>query len=663
MESQTSKVVQHLRRAALLQDGAGLTDGQLLGRFLEHRDEVAFATLVRRHGPMVWGACRRLLEHHDAEDAFQAAFLVLFRKAASIRPRERVATWLHGVAHRAALQARRAAARRSARERQVAPMPDPEAAQEGPWRDLQPLLDQELSRLPDNYRLVLILCDLEGKTRKEAAQQLGAPEGTVAGRLARARTMLAKRLARHGLGASGGAVAALWSQDVTAAEVPAWVVSSTVNAASRLGAGQAGVTSAKVAALTEGVLRSMSLTKLKIATAVVLAVLAVVAAGAGGLLYRAPAGEPPQPPKAEKPAAPKGGKPAPVVVREDGFIAQVVYTPDGKVLATVGRTYDLIDDFEGSREVRNCTVKLRDARTGELRRSLGEEKHTTLRALTFSPDRKTAALAAAKPDEPGNWEVRLVGARTWALKRRVKSDGSVLAVAFSPDGKRLAFGGGNSRLTEDGSFVTLWDVPNAKRLGGTKERKPGAEAAPEEGKGKRGHVTCLAFSPDGKLLAAGDFDGKVRLLDGQTGDPKRVLEGHREMVTGVAFSPDGKALVSGSYDGTAKLWDVPKGKIRQELEGTKGYVMAVAFSPDGRHLATGEQGKDDKRVTLWDARTGKRKHTLAGLKMSVVTLAFSPDGKTLAFAGGTKDFDPNTGSKTTGRITLLPLGPLMAKRK
>src|SRR5947209_14738276 len=102
---QTSKVVQHLRRAMLLRDGAGLTDGELLGCFIEHRDEAAFAALVRRHGPLVWGVCRRLLEHHDAEDAFQAAFLVLARKAASVRPRGAVANWLYGVAHRAALQA------------------------------------------------------------------------------------------------------------------------------------------------------------------------------------------------------------------------------------------------------------------------------------------------------------------------------------------------------------------------------------------------------------------------------------------------------------------------------------------------------------------------------------------------------------------------------
>ena len=285
--SQMSEVIQHLRRTVLLRDGAGLTDGQLLEDFISRRDEAALAALVRRHGPMVWGVCRRVLRnHHDAEDAFQATFLVLVRKAASIASREMVANWLYGVAHQTALKARATAAKRRARERQVTEMPEPAVAEQDLWHDLQPLLDQELSRLPDKYRVVIVLCDLEGKTRKEAARQLGVPEGTVASRLARARAMLAKRLARHGLAVSGGALAAVLSQNVASAGVPTSVVSSTIKAASLVAAGQAaaGMISAKVAALTEGVLKAMLLTKLKIATVVLL--VAVAAAGSGGFPYR-----------------------------------------------------------------------------------------------------------------------------------------------------------------------------------------------------------------------------------------------------------------------------------------------------------------------------------------------------------------------------------------
>src|SRR5215831_15632506 len=209
------EVIRHIRRALLPRDGAGLTDGQLLESFLSRRDEAALAALVHRHGPMVWGVCRRVLpDFHDAEDAFQATFLVFVRKAVSIASRELLANWLYGVAHQTALKARATAARRKGRERQVTQMPEPAAAEQDLWRDLQPLLDEELSRLPDKYRAVIVLCDLEGKTRKEAARQLGCPDGTVAGQLARARAMLAKRLARRGIGLSGGALAAVLSQNV-----------------------------------------------------------------------------------------------------------------------------------------------------------------------------------------------------------------------------------------------------------------------------------------------------------------------------------------------------------------------------------------------------------------------------------------------------------------
>jgi RNA polymerase sigma factor (sigma-70 family) len=293
---QMSEVIQHLRRAVLLHDGAGLTDGQLLDDYLRRRDEAALAALVRRHGPMVWGVCRRLLRNqHDAEDAFQATFLVLVRKAAGVLPREMVANWLYGVAHQTALKARATTAKRRTRERQVADMPEPAMSEQNLWHDLQPLLDQELSRLPDNYRVAIVLCDLEGKTRKEAARQLGVPEGTLAARVARGRVILAKRLARYGLTVSGGALGTMLAQEVASAGVPTSVVSSTVKAASLFAAGQtaaAGLISAKAAALTEGVLKSMLLSKLKVAVVVMLAIgaLAIVASA---LPDRTVAAEPP----------------------------------------------------------------------------------------------------------------------------------------------------------------------------------------------------------------------------------------------------------------------------------------------------------------------------------------------------------------------------------
>ncbi len=272
---QMNKVVDYLRRAVLADGEVDLTDGQLLEHFVSHHDEAAVTALIRRHGPMVWGLCRRVLRgHHDAEDAFQATFLVFVRKAASITPKEMVANWLYGVAHQIALKARATLAKRRTREKQVMYTPEPKAETERElWRDLQPVLDQELSRLPDKYRVALILCDLEGKTRKEAARQLKIPEGTLSSRLATAKRMLAKRLARQGLAATGGSVTAVLSQKAALASVPASVLSSTIKAATLVATGKvtvAGLISTKAAALTEAMMKSMLLTKLVKATLLLL---------------------------------------------------------------------------------------------------------------------------------------------------------------------------------------------------------------------------------------------------------------------------------------------------------------------------------------------------------------------------------------------------------
>jgi RNA polymerase sigma factor (sigma-70 family) len=314
--SRLGGVIQTLRRATLQHDETGLTDGELLECYVRSREEAAFAALVQRHGPMVWGVCRRILaSHHDAEDAFQATFLVLVRKAASVVPRAMLANWLYGVAHQTALKARSTAARRRTREKQVTAMPEPAPQQQKLCDDLQPLLDQELSRLPDKYRAVLVLCDLGGRTRKEAARHFGLPEGTVATRLATARAMLARRLARHGLTVSGAALAAVLSQTVASAHMPVGVAASTIKAASSFAAGQAaaaGVVSVKAAALADGVLKTMLLTRLKITTVLLLAV-AVLGAGTVALAQRVLAQKP-----ADQAAAPRQESSTPPVAENMG---------------------------------------------------------------------------------------------------------------------------------------------------------------------------------------------------------------------------------------------------------------------------------------------------------------------------------------------------------
>jgi RNA polymerase sigma factor (sigma-70 family) len=303
--SPMNPVIDQLRRAALLGDGPVPSDGQLLESFVGRNDEAAFEVLVRRHGPMVLGVCRRVLRnHHDAEDAFQATFLVLARKAGSVVPPERLANWLYGVAYRTALKARGMLARRRARERQVAQMPEPEAVApaEGSG-ELRPLLDRELNRLPDKYRAPVVLCDLEGQTGKEAARLLGWPEGTVSSRLARGRALLARRLSPQGLSLSGASLVVVLSRDAAHAGVPASLVSSTARAAGLLAAGRplaAGVVPAGVAALTKGGLTAMLLPRLKTPAAVLLALGFLCAGlGASAFIYQT---------RAEGPASAEAGR-------------------------------------------------------------------------------------------------------------------------------------------------------------------------------------------------------------------------------------------------------------------------------------------------------------------------------------------------------------------
>jgi RNA polymerase sigma factor (sigma-70 family) len=263
MASAMSGVLQHLRKAVTPRDDAELTDGKLMERFVNHQDRAALEVVVHPHGRMVWGVCCRVLgAGPDAEDAFQASFLVLVRRA-NAAPREAVANWLYGVARQTALKARAMLGKRKHRERQVANMPDPSAPPHVAWDSLEVILEEELSQLSERHRTVIILSDLEGKTRKEIAQQLGTKEGTIASRLARAHAELAKRLARRGVTAPVAAIAAALGQQTASAALPAGTVASTIAAATLLATGQAavGTLTPQVAALMEGVLKAMLVTK------------------------------------------------------------------------------------------------------------------------------------------------------------------------------------------------------------------------------------------------------------------------------------------------------------------------------------------------------------------------------------------------------------------
>jgi RNA polymerase sigma factor (sigma-70 family) len=275
------RVLDRLRLALAPADGVAPTDGQLLARFAAARDQDAFAALVARHGALVLGVCRRVLGHEqDAEDAFQATFLVLARKAGSIGWADTAGPWLYEVANRTALEARAVVRRRRARETQVEVIPQP-AVPEGEPLDWRPLLDQELCRLPKKYRGAVVLCELQGRTRREAAAELGIPEGTLSSRLATARRLLAQRLARRGLALPAAGLAALGGSTASAA-VPITLAGSTIKSAVLVAVGLAG--EAPAAVLMKGVLRAMFLTKLKLAAGLVMVATAL---GAGGFAYQA----------------------------------------------------------------------------------------------------------------------------------------------------------------------------------------------------------------------------------------------------------------------------------------------------------------------------------------------------------------------------------------
>jgi RNA polymerase sigma factor (sigma-70 family) len=455
---------------------------------------------------MVWGVCCRLLNHHDAEDAFQATFLVMVRKAASILPRERVANWLYGVAHQTALQVRRNATRRRAREKQVTEMPEPVVAEQDCWRDLQPLLDQELSRLPDAYREVIVLSDLEGKTRKEAARQLSLPEGTVASRLARGRAMLAKRLARHGLSVSGGALAAVLSQKASAG-VPASVVSSTIKAASLVAAGQAGVgiISAKAAALTEGVLKTMFLTKLKIATAVLL--VAAALAGSGVFLYRTQAAEP-----GEKATTP---------------LAQAKQNPQADKKSKLDPLKELVEDAE--RDVQDAEARLHKSKE-RLRRlkQLHEAAREEQEGFTawgkevrgYFADATSGSLQGGLGFRPGEHRTYHTG-ETVTLVVRVRNVGkkevkflyAPLYFMYSPpvvadaEGKPVALGNGFSPFYSNDVLEKMTLAPGKSVELHTLE----LNLRPV---GDRTNPTTLADALRGKLYGPGKFIIQYKNLDG-----------------------------------------------------------------------------------------------------------------------------------------------------
>jgi RNA polymerase sigma factor (sigma-70 family) len=659
--SPLSLVIERLRQLVLLRDAAEWTDEKLLEAFIHRQDEAAFEAIVRRHGGMVMGVCRRILHsHHDAEDAFQAAFLILARKAASIASRGSLASWLYGVAYKTARKAKTSIAHRRVREQEGAEMPKPETIPPVERLDLQAFLDQELNRLPEKYRALIVLCDLEGKTRKEAAAQLGCPEGTVASRLARARAQLAKRLTQRGVALSAAVLAGQESLNLASAGVPETMIVSTSKAAILYATGKvvSGVVSTQVAALAAGVIQTMMLAKLKTITLVALT-LGLVTVGAGGLMSRPMAA----PPFDQKSIAAVVGKPidnakkpAP---RTDLYGDPL---PDGAVtrLGTARLRHAGLSDYvfqAGGKSILTTgsdrALRFWDVSTGQQSRAVKLQGSAGPgRTVTLSPDGKT--LVATDKGKLVFWEVE----SGKEIKSLPGPKGDYGYLYFSPDGKTLAVGRADWR-------VSFWDWQNGK------EREIKLPVKPEPKiQFSMDSTFHGSFSPDGKWFVAGaSWMQPLGVFEVATG--REVLRLDCNAYTSTV-SPDNKRLAvssvrrEGTREAVLRTFELSSGnKIAEFPQGHEGTYFSLAFSQDGKTLACG--ASDFGRVV--DSTAGRVLHRLPDRPWQ---LAFAPDDKTLVFSDGYRlrlwdlaagkernDYPGSFGSSTTPAIS--PDGRFLAE--
>jgi RNA polymerase sigma factor (sigma-70 family) len=627
----------------------GADDRALVNRYASHNDQAAFAELVRRHGPLVWAACLRVAGHRqDAEDAFQAAFLVLVRRCAAIRNLDLLGNWLYGVAVRVAMKARRSAARRRAREVQVPTMPDPPSPAVEADTDLGAVLDEELAALPAWYRDAVVLCDLRGVSRDEAARLLGVPEGTLSSRLANGRKRLAARLAKRGVALSAAAVPSALGQGARAAVPP-----ELVAAVCRVANGSA--VPPPVTRLASG---DFAMTKLLfgLAGAVVAAI---------GAVYATQAADPPKPTDPPRPASVARGDPAveqkpdpeakPVgkaayttqpklrVARDYkiGNVYALEWSPDGNILAVAGSAKEYLVQVDGPFEPDGNTASLRPGQialeatsrfvgfTPDGRELVTEQRerelvsgHHRLRywvqeppmkgsetfpkvvrtvdldagdthGYAFAADGKTFRTIAYERDGSGaatKFAVQEVDAATGkTLKTLLRAEGGFRRYALSDHGKRLS-------LLDVKGTLAVHDVDTGKSLW-TKSL--------EEQPGREGDIRSLQFSPDGRRLAVFGGETPYRLYDATTGKPLAKFEKGEEFPYPGAssFTADGRLLAASLDQGTSGppeylcVWDCNTGKLLKKWDRK----VLVAFHPSKPILAIIEaNGENKSRLGLWD---------------------------------------------------------------
>jgi RNA polymerase sigma factor (sigma-70 family) len=594
----TAVLLQHVRRLG----AAASSDEQLLADFLSRRSDEAFAALLGRHGPMVLNVCRRILhDTHAAEDVFQATFLVLANRAGAIHRRASLAAFLHGVAYRLAVRARR-------HQMQSLPAAVCDQAVSPPerlaWKEMLGILDHELGQLSHRYRAPLVLCYLEGQTQDEAVRQLGWSLNTLRRRLAQGRRLLEARLRGRGVTLPAALAGSLVGGAVT---VPRRLQAATLAAA---GTRAVEGTTAGVSVLSSarrGITLLLSASGKKVG-----ALIAVVALGAAvcfGYCWTLPADHPKD----------EGGS-----MRDE---------PD-----RASSDSSLIPHPSSLHGADPLPVR------GTIRLGTGRYRHgTRIESLAVSADGRLAVTTSG-------WGVYHNPPEAFSPARVFDlTDGRCLytlpnerweyieAVGLSSDGKTLA--------TKDDKYIYFRDAATGKEI-----RK--VKYLPGSG-GGRSITDWLTFTPDGKQVAATLMGQAVQLIDVGTGQVTRTFE-RGWPTSACVFSPDGKQMATAGYEKekdvyVARLWEVGTGEeLRTFPAGMfpagNGRHRTLAFSPDGATLASGGWG--DARLRLWQTATGKEPIVFPKLGEDIASVAFAPDGKTVAAAGDNIYlYDPATGKE------------------
>lgn len=634
-------IVRYAHELASLEGRAALSSSALLERFVSAHDEDAFRALVERYAPLVWGVCRRALScRQDAEDAFQATFIVLAQKADRVVPREMLPGWLHGVARRAALKVRELSGRR--REVQVDTIPEPAPGALDSCPDLSRVLDEELDRLPLKLKQAVVLCHLQGRTYAEAGRELGCSIGAVAARLEKAMAVLRTRLGRRGY-----APASVLAMVLLAGPAESLPPDLSVRAAELAIGG--GPPSAGAAAAADGVARSLGSSKLKFIS-VLLTVVGLGAMAAASVARR------PTPPSGSPSVFPVRSEIDGAVPRVDRFGDPL---PDGAV-ARIGTVRFRPGQFPSNGDVAFLpggrglvsvhaagVIRFWDLASGKETCHVDGPRHCS--RVAVSRDGKRVVAMGTEV-----WALDLTPAGPRLRWKSAPGRGPLNSIAMAPDGQTVACG------TVLGQATYLLDAATGETL------------RTLEGS----HGFHVAFSPDGAVLATGMPESAVGLWDVRTGVLVRRFGGGREApVWRFTFSPDGTALATTGPDRTVRIWDATTGSLRASTPGGEATDPFVAYTPDGRALieagaeriryrdpGTGREtrpavaaphlnplwsfsigggkslssngtllaSEDGGVLGVWNVATGEEVGPVGALHGQVLALAFSPDGRTLA---------------------------------